>query len=531
MATERNIIDFMDRVLPDHFQGQTWGSWRVVLKAAFGLPLDRYELAVFRALTGRTEVPTAPARELWAVVGRRGGKSQISALVATYLATCRTYPLAIGEQAVLPIVAADRRQARIVAGYVKGILHSTPILERLIERELRESVELSNGVTIEILTASGKTTRGYTCIGAVCDEIAFWPTDETAAEPDRAILDALRPAMSTIPGALLLCLSTPYARRGELHHAVEHHHGEDGDVMVIMADTRSMNPGVDRSVIDRAFKRDPIAAMSEYGREGAIEFRSDVSALLTDSAIQAVTPEGVTELSPDHFPKALKHAHFDAATGSGKDAAALAIACASGKGGAALLVVRHWRPPFSPAEVAREASELLSVYGLAEVQIDRYAVGLITELFSEHGVEARVSELDTSATFVSLLALVNSQRVRLLDHPALLSEVRRLERRSGSGGRDRVGHAPGGHDDVAAAAAGALMQAAKAPQDTSLVWGTRGRHFHPSLPRRRDRRWWGELLANRQQLGGTRGVVPDRLAPPPTGAPTDDPFSRENRFK
>ena len=49
------IIDFVDKVLPDdHFQGATWWPWRVVLKAIFGLPLDRYELAIFEALTDRS---------------------------------------------------------------------------------------------------------------------------------------------------------------------------------------------------------------------------------------------------------------------------------------------------------------------------------------------------------------------------------------------------------------------------------------------------------------------------------------------
>jgi hypothetical protein len=33
-------------------------------------------------------------------------------------------------------------------------------------------------------------------------------------------LAAVKPAMSTIPGALLLCLSTPYARNGVLWDAL-----------------------------------------------------------------------------------------------------------------------------------------------------------------------------------------------------------------------------------------------------------------------------------------------------------------------
>ena len=48
----------------------------------------------FEELTGRSQTPTTVAREVWAIVGRRGGKSIIAALVAVYLTTCRTYKLA-----------------------------------------------------------------------------------------------------------------------------------------------------------------------------------------------------------------------------------------------------------------------------------------------------------------------------------------------------------------------------------------------------------------------------------------------------
>lgn len=68
--------------------------------------------------------------------------------------------------------------------------------------------------------------------------------------------------------------------------------------------------------------------------------------------------------------------------------------------------------------------------------------------------------MDRSALYLELLPLVNADRVRLLDVPDLLRELRGLERRRGTAGRDRVDHAPGQHDDRANAAAGALVLAA-----------------------------------------------------------------------
>jgi hypothetical protein len=54
--------------------------------------------------------------------------------------------------------------------------------------------------------------------------------------------------------------------------------------------------------------------------------------------------------------------------------------------------------------------------------------------------------------------LLNAGRVELLDHPRLAAQLVGLERRTARSGKDSVDHTPGGHDDVANAAAGVLVQ-------------------------------------------------------------------------
>ncbi len=61
---------------------------------------------------------------------------------------------------------------------------------------------------------------------------------------------------------------------------------------------------------------------------------------------------------------------------------------------------------------------------------------------------------------------MNSGRVLLLDIPRLEAQLIALERRTTRVGRDLVDHPPGGHDDVANAAAGALV--------TAMLAGARG---------------------------------------------------------
>ena len=140
------------------------------------------------------------------------------------------------------IIATDRRQARNIFRFIRGLLTDVPMLRRMIRRETSEAFELENDVVIEVGTASFRSVRGYTIVAALCDEIARWPTDD-AAEPDYEILNALRPGMVTIPNAMLLCASSPWGRRGAMWDAYRKHFGREGSILVWQAATwRSIRP-------------------------------------------------------------------------------------------------------------------------------------------------------------------------------------------------------------------------------------------------------------------------------------------------
>lgn len=427
-----SLLDFM-QLFPE-FRGRSWDGWR-------------------RHLARLTPV----VREWFAIVGRGAGKSRIVALLACYFAA-KTYDRVPGESIYIGVFAPDRKQAGVTFRYVVGMLKSVPSLMALIVAETRDSVELSNGVIVEVVTASTAAPRGRAYALAIVEEAAFLPTDESA-NPDVELLRALRPALARVPGSLLAVVSSPYARRGVLWDASLR--PENDEVVVVQAPTGELNPLFDVRAIARAYEGDPVAAASEYGAQ----FRADVSSLLLREAIAAVTPEGVTELQPE--PGAEVRAHFDGATGSGEDAAALAVAYVGVP--ARLACVRRWQPPFSPSDVAAEAAALLRRYGTSSLTVDAFAPGLVADLFRRHGVECVRAEGDTSQAFVSLLALVNSRACALLDEPVLVGELGGLERRTSSGGRDRVGHAPRGHDDVAAACAFALAAAAHDAEEVPLM--------------------------------------------------------------
>lgn len=443
-----SILDAMTdaKLFGAHFAAPSWDPWRTALRVLFGLPLEEDELKRYRECTGREELPTESAREAWFVVGRRGGKSIIAALVAVFLACFRTYRLAPGERATVMVIAADRRQARVVFRYLRALLDA-PLLRSLVARETAESIDLTNGVTLEVHTASFRRIRGYSVAAAILDEVSFWPTEDSA-EPDHEVVNALRPAMATIPGSLLLGISSPYARRGVLFDAFAKHYGQAGDVLVWKAPSRTMNATIPEDVVERAFTEDPEAASAEWGAE----FRRDVEAFVSREAVQACVVSGRLELGP--LPGFDRWAFCDPSGGS-SDSMTLAIAHRE-QDLAILDCVREVRPPFSPESVVREFGDVLKRYALHQVQGDRYGGLWISEQFKRHGIYYRPAEKTKSDIYRELLPMLNSGQVELLDHPRLVAQLLGLERRTSRGGRDSIDHAPRAHDDVANAAAGAL---------------------------------------------------------------------------
>lgn len=446
-----SILDVLDDA---GLTGPSWAAWRAFWKAVFALPMDEADLAIYRAHTDRETPPLEPVSEAWMPIGRRGGKSRNAAILGLYLAiSFDVSRLAPGELAVVPIIACDRRQAQQVLGYLRALLNIEEFRPYL-SRDLRESLELSSGVNIEVHTASYRTVRGYTLIGAVLDEVAFWRTEDGSANPDTEVVSALRPGMATVSDALLLGVSSPYASRGELYKSVERSFGQDDPrILVWNSDTASMNPNVAAHVIAQAFEDDPVAAASEYGQNGRVQFRRDVEAFLDPEAIRAVTVAGRRELAPEDE---RWYVAFVDPSGGSQDSFTIAIAHAEGDA-AVLDAVREIRPPFSPDGVVEDFAALLKTYRISVVVGDRYAGQWPRERFQVHGIEYRPSELTKSAIYAEVLAPINSQRVRLLDLPVLRSQLVSLERRTARGGKDSIDHCPGARDDVANAAAGALV--------------------------------------------------------------------------
>jgi hypothetical protein len=435
-----------DALFAPWFARGDWGAWFAFIAAAFGLPMTKAQADVYTKLTGRVKQVKKAFQEIWVICGRRAGKSFITALIGAYLAAFRDYApyLQPGERATVLILATDRKQARVIMRYLAAFFAEIPMLHAMVERSTEWQIDLTNNVSVEIATASFRSTRGYTLAAVLGDETAFWRSDESA-NPDTEILNALRPGMATIPGAMMLCIGSPYARKGAMYRAYRQYFGKDNaPVLVWKAPTRAMNPSVPQSIIDDAIAADEFAARAEW----LAEFRTDIEMFVTREVIEQATRPAPLELP---YNRKLKYVGFVDPAGGGADEFTLGIghnedthACVD------VLRARTGRP----ADIVADYAKVLKGYGVLTVYADRYAGSWPVDEFKIHGITVEPAEQPKSGLYLDTLAALNSGQVELPPDDRMTVQFISLERRTARGGRDSIDHPPGGHDDRANAVAG-----------------------------------------------------------------------------
>lgn len=445
---------------------ESWRPWLTVLRSLFGLRLDHADKARFKDCTGRTAPNPDGHRECFLVCGRRSGKSRILATIAVYLAAFKDWErhLAPGEYGTVMVLARDRSQAKVIFGYVKGLLAGSPMLSDLIVNETAESLELRGRVLIEIHTASFRGVRGRTIIAALLDEIAFWQSDEHSANPDIEVLNAIRPSLATVPGSVLLASSSPYARRGALWRAFDKHFGKDDSAPLIWrAATRTMNELVPAEFIQAQLDDDEAAARAEY----LAEFRSDVEGFVKLDVVRAC----VGSYAQRGYDSGLRYFAFVDPSGGSSDAFTLSVAHRQGDA-IHIDAVFAKNAPFSPNAVVDEFTSILRTYRISQVTGDRYAGEFPRELFRRYGVTYNVARKNRSEMYQSLLPLLNSGRITLPQNDRLVKELVGLERNVVRSGRETIDHPRGQHDDLANAVAGAAELCSEAIMTPTAAYCT-----------------------------------------------------------
>lgn len=457
------------------FAAESFWPWRVVAKLIDGISLtEQREIELFEQCTGRYNRQTRRAlHRLILLAGRRAGKDRFLSAVGMWRAAlCADWRkhISAGEQAVVILLGADKKQAAILRRYCRGLLQE-PLLAREVSRETEGVIEFKNGASLEVATNDARLVRGRSAIAVLGSECCHWRTDETAASSDEEVVAAAEPSMAMCPdGGLLLLGSSTYRKRGYMYRKFRELHGSDGDGedLCWLAPSKTMNPKLPQRVVDKALAEDPGKARAEY----LSIWREDLSDFLPADVIDASTDYGTYERAP--LPATRYVAFADAAGGTGSDSFALAIAHAENDT-AVLDAVRENSPRFVPSAVIAEYAELLRAYRLREVLGDRYSIGFHADEWRRHGISFKPCSNTTSENYLSLLPMLLSGRTRLIDHRRLRGQLSALERRAQSGGHETVSHpsTASGHDDIACAVAGAVVWCKRQPKSlgSGLVAG------------------------------------------------------------
>lgn len=210
-------------------------------------------------------------RQLVLRCGRRGGKSSSLCRVAVLEALFGEHEVPPGDVGVVAIISVSRDEANQRLRTIKAILDALGITYKPIEN----GIELtSKAFAFKIFTASIAGVSGFTCIAAICDEVAKWRDSESGANPAKEVLASLRPTMATQPRARIFLSSSPMGTTDA--HALAFVAGDDSFQVVAHAETWIANPTISEGDThalepdDRIWRRE-YAAIPQAGVLGAFD--------------------------------------------------------------------------------------------------------------------------------------------------------------------------------------------------------------------------------------------------------------------
>ncbi len=219
------------------------------------------------------------------ILGRRSGKTTISAAMAVYLGVIYADEykkhLRDGEPFYIVCGANSQDQARILLNAIKDFINDSDILRHLVEGETADTLTLSNGCIFKALSSSGRSARGLACPVVILDEFAHF-TDTEGNASGSNILQALTPATAQF-GELgkILILSTPWLKRGSFYELFEQSK-TNPRIKVYRYTTRQVNPTISDAELQFERDRDPTA----YAVEFEAQFAEDSSSFLDPELIE-----------------------------------------------------------------------------------------------------------------------------------------------------------------------------------------------------------------------------------------------------
>lgn len=458
---------------------------QVALKAFYGLPLQtQRELdawAVFQDSctydplgypTSITPVPYEPREYslLVGILGRRSGKSStITALAVLYEVLFGGHMAEVepGQDVVVPYIAQDLATAKANMIFIALLAQRVPMLAAQIVSASRDKIELKNGITILPEPPAIKTGRGFAMPVVVGDEVGFWYRTSEAANPDYEVQRAVSYAQLQFTRKKQFLISTPYTEEGLLwdYHragtagskASAEDKREYANVLVLQASTAALeNPRITRDALQDIYDDDPEA----FIRESLARFVNAISGFLpTDLVMAATQGNGKERTRQANEQNQVMPAYVAAMDPAFRhDTFAFTIFHTDTEGKVIQDVLRTWTPDqksgqrLDPETIMAEIGNLCQFWNISAVYSDQYQLEALQQLALRH----RFSILGHDFTgrskaklYGSLLHLLRTKRIQLLDIPVITSQLTQLQKKLNPMGQISIAAPSGKHDDVA----------------------------------------------------------------------------------
>ena len=454
--------------------------------AAFNLEkikMSEVELYEYMTGFGYSKKDIKERNRINLIVGRRGGKSTVAAIVALYSAIkinwkpyLKKTPVAtvailshsvdfsqeildilklmVDESEVLNALRDDTRKNTQSTFHLK-----VPFLVK--DKEGKTLIEYS-AVAIKVGAASKKTTRGRAVCTLLCDEIAYWNLDENSYESDIDVLRAIRPALLQFGDqGTVIKLSSPGIKQGVLYDEWNKRKDIKKTYVQFKAPSWVWNTILPADNFYDEWKLDPDGFDTEY----RANFVDSISNFILPEYVDMCVLKGIQFLPPSENKKVVYTAAIDAAFKNDRFAFAL-VGHYENK--IKTHVIKYWEgsrnEPVKAFEVAKFIHNICSEFGINNVMADQHSFQPLREIFEKFGinlVENTFSLPYKRKIYFGLKRLIHNKNIDLLDIPLVSKELKELQVEQTPTGQIRIGHPMGGSDDLSDAVAVATFSALK----------------------------------------------------------------------
>ena len=318
-----NLLDALEFVESAQGLGiRLYPVQRVLLKLIFGIPMDKDEkevpiydtfcehlLYTFKETDyikyvhdqGRINLSTwydAPVEgynEVAAIVGRRGGKSQLVSAIAAYklyrLLNIRSpqdyYGLVSGSPIDFTFMAQDSEGSSRLYDKMKEDVNRAPFfapyLRTMTTEEMtfvsdadRHKRDITPSITVASYACTTNAVRGPSSLLLALDEFAFY-RNQIGANSDEIYKAAAPATMQFKAGgtregkreSMILIITSPNGKIGKYYelYSSAMKMGNDSDILAFRCSTAEMNPRSDVDFLKKEFRENPDVFKAEYGGE------------------------------------------------------------------------------------------------------------------------------------------------------------------------------------------------------------------------------------------------------------------------